>query len=221
MGYSLIRFFGRLLVRLVTRIEVSGIERLPATGAYIATGNHLGVLDPILVYHLLDRRDIIMLVAEKYRRYAMARWLVKSADAIYVERFSSDFAVMRQVLVRLKRGWAMIIAPEGTRSKTGGLLRGRSGAAYLAAKSGAPVLPVGVIGTEDKAMLAYLKRFRRAPVKIIVGEAYTLPPLPKEGRDQVLQQYTDEIMCRIAALLPKDYRGVYADHPMLMEMLIT
>jgi 1-acyl-sn-glycerol-3-phosphate acyltransferase len=221
MGYSLIRFFGRLLVRLVTRIEVSGIERLPATGAYIATGNHLGVLDPILVYHLLDRRDIIMLVAEKYRRYAMARWLVKSADAIYVERFSSDFAVMRQVLERLKRGWAMIIAPEGTRSKTGGLLRGRSGAAYLAAKSGAPVLPVGVIGTEDKAMLAYLKRFRRAPVKIIVGEAYTLPPLPKEGRDQVLQQYTDEIMCRIAALLPKDYRGVYADHPMLMEMLIT
>ena len=220
MGYSLIRFFGRLLVRLVTRIEVSGIERLPATGAYIATGNHLGVLDPILVYHLLDRRDIIMLVAEKYRRYAMARWLVKSADAIYVERFSSDFAVMRQVLERLKRGWAMIIAPEGTRSKTGGLLRGRSGAAYLAAKSGAPVLPVGVIGTEDKAMLAYLKRFRRAPVKIIVGEAYTLPPLPKEGRDQVLQQYTDEIMCRIAALLPKDYRGVYADHPMLKEMLI-
>jgi 1-acyl-sn-glycerol-3-phosphate acyltransferase len=68
-------------------------------------------------------------------------------------------------------------------------------------------------------MLSYLKRFRRAPVKIIVGKAYTLPPLPKVGRDQALAQYTDEMMCRIAALLPEEYRGVYGDHPMVRELL--
>jgi 1-acyl-sn-glycerol-3-phosphate acyltransferase len=217
VGYRLIRTLDRLLVRLVTRLEVTGLDNLPASGAYIAAANHLGVLDPVLAYNLLDRRDIIMLVAEKYRRYALARWLVRSLDAIYVERFSADFAVMRQVLERLKKGWALIIAPEGTRSKSGRLLPGRSGAAYLAAKSGVPVVPVGVIGTGDDSMIAHLKCFRRVPVRIVVGEAFTLPPLPREGRDRVLTQYTDEIMCRIAALLPEEYRGVYSGHPMLDE----
>jgi 1-acyl-sn-glycerol-3-phosphate acyltransferase len=220
-GYRLIRFLDHLLVRIVARVEATGLEKLPARGAYIATANHLGVLDPLLVYDQIDRRDIIMLVAEKYRRFALARWLVKSVDAIYVERFSADFAVMRQVLERLSEGWAMIIAPEGTRSKSGQLLPGRSGAAYLAAKSGVPVVPVAVTGTEDRKMLAHLKRLRRSPIKVVVGDAYTLPPLPREGRDQALKQYTDEIMCRIAVLLPEEYRGVYKEHPMLKDMLIT
>lgn len=219
MAYRLIRFLDRLLVQALTRLEVQGLERIPKTGTFIAVGNHLGVLDPVLVYYLLDRRDIIMLVAEKYHRYALARWLVKSVDAIYVERFSADFAVMREVLARLKAGGALIIAPEGTCSKTGGLQMGRLGAAYLAAKAQVPVLPVAVIGTEDKKLIASLKRLRRAPVTIRVGRIFYLPPLPRDNREQALQRYTDEIMCQIASLLPPEYRGIYADHPRLMEIL--
>lgn len=217
--YRVIRILDRWLVRMLTRLEVEGFERVPREGAYIATGNHLGVLDPVLVYYLLDRRDIIMLVAEKYRRFTLARWLVKSVDAIFVERFSADFAVMREVLTRLRAGGVLIIAPEGTRSKSGGLQAGRSGAAYLAAKAQVPVLPVAVIGSEDQRLFASLKRLRRALVTIRIGEMFFLPPLPGEDREVALRRYTDEIMCRIAALLPPEYHGVYADHPRLKEIL--
>lgn len=217
--YRVIRILDSMLVRMLTRLEVEGFERVPKEGAYIATGNHLGFLDPILVYYLLDRQDIIMLVAEKYRRYALARWLVKSVDAIFVERFSADFAVMREVLSRLRAGGVLIIAPEGTRSKSGGLQAGRSGAAYLAAKAQVPVLPVAVIGSEDYRLIASLKRLRRVPITIKIGEAFSLPPLPPVDREAALQRYSDEIMCRIAALLPPEYRGVYADHPRLREIL--
>lgn len=221
MMYRVIRILDRWLVRMLTRLEVEGFERVPREGAYIATGNHLGVLDPVLVYYLLDRRDIIMLVAEKYRRFTLARWLVKSVDAIFVERFSADFAVMREVLTRLRAGGVLIIAPEGTRSKSGGLQAGRSGAAYLAAKAQVPVLPVAVIGSEDQRLFASLKRLRRALVTIRIGEMFFLPPLPGEDREVALRRYTDEIMCRIAALLPPEYHGVYADHPRLKEILQT
>lgn len=219
MLYRLIRFLARLLVRTLVRLEVEGLERVPREGAFIATGNHLGVLDPVLVYDLLDRRDIIMLVAEKYRRYALARWLVKNVDAIFVERFSGDFAVMREVLSRLKAGGALIIAPEGTRSKSGGLQAGRSGAAYLAAKAQVPVLPVAVTGSEDHRLLDSLKHLRRTPVNVCIGKLFSLPSLPAEDRDSALQRYTDEIMCQIAALLPPEYRGVYANHPRVKELL--
>jgi 1-acyl-sn-glycerol-3-phosphate acyltransferase len=67
-------------------------------------------------------------------------------------------------------------------------------------------------------MVANLKRFQRTPVTIRVGEVYTLVSLPKENREGTIQDYNDEIMCRIAALLPEEYRGVYADHPRVDEL---
>jgi 1-acyl-sn-glycerol-3-phosphate acyltransferase len=145
--------------------------------------------------------------------------LVKSVGAIFVERYQADFVAMREVMKRLKNGGALIIAPEGTRSETGSLQPGHSGAAYLAAKTGVPVVPVSIVGTEDEKLVANLKRFQRAPVTIRVGEVYTLLPLPKENREGTIQDYNDEIMCRIAALLPVEYRGVYADHPRVDELL--
>ena len=221
MTYKFARFLVHLLMRLVVTIEVHGMERLPVTGGYIAAANHLGRLDPGLVYILLDRQDIIVLVAEKYRRFAILRWLVKSLDGIWVDRFNADFAAMRNVLERLRKGGALIIAPEGTRSPTGELLEGRAGASYLAAKLGIPVLPVALTGTEDKQVMKNLRKLKRIPVTIRVGEPFTLPPVGKLERDFVLQQYTDEIMCRIAALLPPAHRGVYANHPRLKELLET
>ncbi|HLE50573.1 MAG TPA: lysophospholipid acyltransferase family protein [Anaerolineales bacterium] len=221
MTYKFARFLVHTLMRLVVTIEVHGIENLPATGGYIAAANHLGRLDPGLVYSLLDRQDIIMLVAEKYRRFAILRWLVKSLEGIWVDRFNADFAAMRNVLGRLRKGGALIMAPEGTRSPTGALLEGRAGASYLAARAGVPVLPVAVTGTEDQQVKKNLRRLKRTPVTIRVGEPFSLPPLGKQERDALLQQYTAEIMCRIAALLPPAYRGFYAEHPRLRELLET
>ena len=102
------------------------MENLPASGGYIVVANHLGRMDIPLVYDLLDRDDVILLVAEKYRKYGIVRWLVKKVDALWLERFSADFSALRNTLVRLKAGGVLVIAPEGTRSPTGALLPGKA-----------------------------------------------------------------------------------------------
>ena len=219
MIYSLIRFLIRLLVPVVMRLEVFGKEHLPTSGAFIAAANHLGVLDPVLVYYLLDRQDIILIIAEKHSKYALVRWLVRTLDVIYIDRYNADMAVMRKVLKRLRKGEVLVIAPEGTRSRSGTLLEGKQGASYLAAKAGVPVVPVGGIGTEDRLFLTNLKRLRKTPVTVRIGKPFRLPSLPREDREAILQADTIEIMCRIAALLPPEYLGVYADHPRLQELL--
>lgn len=219
MIYQLVRAIINLAVRLFTRVEVSGMENLPKEGAFIAAANHLGRLDVPLVYYLLKRDDVVMLVAEKYQKHAVLRWLAKVLNATFVDRFNADLQALRKVLNQLKKGGAMVIAPEGTRSRTGGLIQGWSGAGYLAARSGAPVVPVAVMGTEDPLVLAQLRRLRRPHLVVRIGKPFTLPPLKSRERETQLQGYTDEIMCRIAALLPFEYRGVYAEHPRLRSIL--
>lgn len=219
MTYRLVRLFINMITLLAIKLHVEGLDKLPKSGAAIITANHLGRLDVPLIWYVVRRDDIIVIVAEKYQKSALLRWLTRHLNAIFVDRYNADFSAMRQVLDKLKKGGVFVVAPEGTRSKTEALIEGRSGAAYLAAKSGVPVYPVAVTGTEDRVAKRQLKHLRRVQVRGWVGEPYTLPPLPRENRDQVLQEYTDEMMCRIAALLPPEYRGVYTDHPRLKELL--
>jgi 1-acyl-sn-glycerol-3-phosphate acyltransferase len=219
LGYKFARGIIFVIARLTTRLQVLHVERLPET-SYIAVSNHLGRLDPVLVFTILNRQDIILIVAEKYRSNPIFRWLVRQLDLLFVDRYSADFATVRQVLQRLREGSVLILAPEGTRSQTEALLEGRPGASYLAAKAEVPILPVAVWGTEDRLLKANLRRLRRVPVTVNIGEPFTLPPLPRQGRDEALQEYTEEIMCRIAALLPEKYRGFYTDHPRLKEFLV-
>jgi 1-acyl-sn-glycerol-3-phosphate acyltransferase len=139
-------------------------------------------------------------------------------DAIWVDRFGADFRALREMLNRLQRGGVLAIAPEGTRSQNGALIEGRPGVSYLAAKAGVPILPVAATGTQDALVEEQLSRFRKTHITVRIGQPFILPPLQSQDRDAVLQGYTDEIMCRIAALLPPDYRGVYADHPRLKQL---
>jgi len=132
--FSVMRFMIHLLGMLIARMDVEGLQNLPDTGGCIVAANHLGRLDVPLVYYLHKRDDIIMLVAEKYRKYAVVRWLVEALGAIWLDRFNTDFHAMRQTLERLKAGGVLVIAPEGTRSTTGGLLPANRGSAILRAK---------------------------------------------------------------------------------------
>ncbi len=213
------RLINRLLIKIILDLEFINLENAPREGALIVAGNHLGALDALVVYYVVDRRDYIVLIAEYHKEYPLRRMLVKIAGAIFVDRYHADFAVLREVLQRLNTGGVLIISPEGTRSRTGGLLPGQPGTAYLAAKTGVPVLPVSILGSEDHLILANLKRLKRTPVRVKVGKVITFQPLSREGREETLQVYTDEIMCQIAALLPVEYHGVYADHPRLQEIL--
>lgn len=219
MTYRLIRRLINFLIILLARVNVEGIENLPATGGYIVVANHLGRMDIPLVYYLLKRDDVILLVAEKYRQYGIVRWLVKRLNALWLDRFSADFKALRQTLDRLNAGGVLVIAPEGTRSPTGALIEGKAGAGYLAAKSGLPLVPVAVTGTEDKLVKSQLKRFKRLKINVRVGKPFQLLFSSGRNREALLRNATDEIMCQIAALLPEAYRGVYSGHPRLNELL--
>jgi 1-acyl-sn-glycerol-3-phosphate acyltransferase len=220
MGQRSARFLINLFISLTARIDINGGEYANQQPAgYVLASNHIGRLDAILIYNFTDREDIIMLVAEKYREIPLAQWFVKQLDAIWIDRFNADFSALRQALSRLKNGGVMVLAPEGTRSPNGVLQKAWPGAAYLAAKAGAPIVPVALVGCEDSKFFPNLKRLRRTQVTVYAGEPFKLPPVPVQNREAVLEQYTDEIMCRIAALLPPSYRGYYADHPRLKELL--
>jgi 1-acyl-sn-glycerol-3-phosphate acyltransferase len=99
------------------------------------------------------------------------------------------------------------------------LIEAKPGVSYLATRLHRPIIPVGITGTEDQALIGNLKKLCRGHITVTAGQPFMLPPLPKQDRDEALKQYTDEIMCHIAALLPEKYRGVYANHPRLKQLL--
>lgn len=219
MVYRLVRFSIRLLFWLIAKIRVYGMQNVDLSESFVAVGNHIGRLDPGLVYIVLDRRDIIMFVAEKYRKHAFYRWLIRVMDAIWIDRYNADMGALREALRRLRQGGVVAIAPEGTRSPDGTLRQGRAGASFLAVKAGVPVVPIAFTGTEDREVISRLRCLRRLDIVGFVGKPFVLPPLAVVDREAQLQEYTDEIMCHIAALLPPERRGFYADHPRTLEIL--
>jgi 1-acyl-sn-glycerol-3-phosphate acyltransferase len=217
------RWFLRLLIRglikLVAHVDVKGRENIPSSGAFVIATNHIGILDIIMAYYVLNRWDMFILVAEKWGKIGWINWLGKQLNFIFIDRFNPDLHALREVIGRMKQGQVLVIAPEGTRSRTGALIEGKPGVSYLTAKAGYPIIPVAITGTEDEVILANLKKFKRSSITVTGGPTFTLPPLPTKDRDRALIQYTDEIMCHIAAILPERYRGVYADHKRLYEIL--
>ncbi len=214
-----LRFLIRSLLNLIARIEIRGRENAPLTGGMILAANHIGILDIVMVYYAIDRTDLFIPVAEKWERIGSIRWLGKHLNFLFVDRYNPDLKAMRKMIALMEAGKCLIIAPEGTRSRVGSLIEGKPGVAYLAARSGFPVVPVGITGTEDKVVLGNVKRLRKSTITLTGGKPFTIPPLPKENRDAALQNATNEIMCQIASLLPEKYRGVYAGHPRLKELL--
>jgi 1-acyl-sn-glycerol-3-phosphate acyltransferase len=217
--HKIFRFVIRSIVHVIARVEVTGFENVPAGQGYVIACNHIGRLDAALAYYVLDRPDVIIIVAEKYRKYAFYRWLARLVDGIFIDRYNADVGALRQTLRRLQAGGILAVTPEGTRSKSGNLLEGKPGGIYLAWKAGVPILPAALTGTEDKGVVDRLKHLRRLDIRAVAGPAFTLPPARGKDRDAVMQQYTDEVMCRIAALLPPERRGAYTDHPRLKELI--
>jgi 1-acyl-sn-glycerol-3-phosphate acyltransferase len=215
----IIRGLIRFLFNLIARVEVRGYENLPKDSSFVIATNHLGFVDVPIAFYALDRWDMFVLIAEKWGKIDLVRWVGKYFNFIFIDRFNPDIKALRKVISLMESNNILVIAPEGTRSRTGALIEAKPGVSYLATKLNRPIVPVAITGTEDKNLFGNLKRLRRSHITLTAGQVFSLPPLPRENRDEVLKRYTDEIMCHIAALLPEKYRGVYADHPRLKELL--
>lgn len=214
---SAIRWIIWLIFRLLSRVNVSGLENVPRRGGILMAINHLSRVDPPLIYYLVGRNDASALVADSYRGNPLFRLVVNAVGGIWINRQVADIHALRLARAHLQVGGLLGVAPEGTRSHTGALIPAKTGVAYLADKADVPVLPAAISGTETA--FAQLFRLRRPQIEVRFGEPFRLPPIDRRDREACLQRSTDEIMCRIARMLPPQYWGVYARHPRLEQLL--
>ena len=200
----------RSFIRLVTDTHFEGVEHLPDGPCILAT-NHLSMWDAPVLLQRMERRTVILLV-EELRSYPWIHWTMhKIWDAIYVKRGEADTEALAQALEVLRGGGRIGIAPEGIR--TPALQRGLTGVAYLALRSGTPVVPIALWG--QQRVPANLLRFTRTRVHVRIGRPIAPPTGDLTGA--AMRAYTDGVMTALARLLPQEYRGVYGGDAVAQE----
>lgn len=201
------RFLTRIYVR---RFEVIGRENVPKEGPVIIASNHLNNADPPMIALALPRYPTYMAKRE------MIRWPIlgpafRLFGAFPVRRGEADLSALRMAADLVRQGKALVMFPEGTRSRTGGLTRGHPGTAIIALRTGAPIVPVAITGSENLGWpWIFLKPFSVKHIKVVIGKPFHLAPVERIT-SEAAREATDLIMRRIAELLPPAYRGVYAD----------
>ncbi len=207
------------LARAVWRPTIEGKQNLPRRGPVILASNHLSFVDSLVIPIVAPRKVVFLAKADYFTgtglRGALSRAWFQGIGMIPVDRDDTRAALGALDIASdvLARGEAFGIYPEGTRSRDGRLYRGRTGVAHLALTSGAPVVPVGLLGTQALQPLG--SRWPRlAPVTVRFGE-----PLHFRGRHdgvpagRARREVTDQIMDAIAALSGQERAAAYNDRP--------
>lgn len=215
MFYWVIKGILKPLLRAMYRIRVEGVENVPATGPAIIAANHRSFLDSFFIPLVVRRRKVTYLAKADYFKSWKTAWFFRGAGQISTEREggkksqqSIDIA-----LEVLREGKLLGIYPEGTRSPDGYLHRGRTGVARLALAAGVPVIPCGLIGTEEvmpkNAKMPRLWGHRK--VQLRFGKPLDFSRYEGKERDSfVLRSVTDEIMYEIMRLSGQEYKDEYA-----------
>jgi 1-acyl-sn-glycerol-3-phosphate acyltransferase len=199
-----------LLLRLLGRPTVIGLENVPRRGAFILVANHLSLADPPILGWACGYRSgrlIHFMAKEEVRRWPLIGWLATQSGVFFVRRGEGDRASQRSALDMLAGGRPIALFPEGTRSRNGILAEARPGAALLAMRSGAPLLPAAITGTE-RIFPGRSRIPHRTRVTVRIGQTFSLPHQPSGRLDRAaLADGSDRIMPEIAALLPEWQRG--------------
>ena len=210
--YAVLRLVLKALMRLLWRVRVQGLDNVPPTGGFLLASNHLSFIDSLVIPVLVPRRVAFLAKAEYFEgrglRGLLTRGWFVALGAVPVRRGSHGEAMasLQLALQVLRAGDGFGIYPEGTRSRDGRLYRGRTGVAWLALASGAPVVPVGVVGT-DRVQPVGARLPRIAPVTVRFG-----PPLHADAYHRLpagaaRRQMTDDVMAAIAELSGQEVRA--------------
>jgi 1-acyl-sn-glycerol-3-phosphate acyltransferase len=208
MRRKLLNALLRLLYFILIKLEVTGQENVPPAGPLILMINHIDGMDPFIVVGVFPRPVTPMAKIEVFD-IPMIGTLAEAYGAFPIRRGQVDKQAVQQALKVLAEGGVLLIAPEGTRSPTYSLQQGKEGMAFLAARSGAALIPVGISGTQQATR--YWRRLRRVPVRITIGRPFRLEAGETPLRRPLLRAMTDAAMYQLAATLPPAYRGVYSD----------
>ena len=205
----------RWLMRAITRtflvglFRLEGKERVPRSGALIICSNHSSTVDPPMVPAFVPRSDTwSMAKAEWFHDFR--RVIFRAYHAFPVVRHTADRRAIRRANEILEKGQALVMYPEGTRVREGGLRRGEPGAGFLALKRHVPVQPAALVGTRD-CFPTGARWPRRVPVVVRFGTPFVVAAHYPDGRRVSNQDAADAIMVRIADLMPEAARGDYTD----------
>jgi 1-acyl-sn-glycerol-3-phosphate acyltransferase len=197
------------LARVLWGARIKGVEHIPRSGPFILVSNHCSNLDPpILGWAIGNQVERVVHFMSKIemRSWPVIGWLASQSGVIFVRRGEADRAAQRLATRALADGRPIALFPEGTRSRDGHLKSGKSGAAFLAMRSGAPLLPVGIAGTHR--IFPGRSRFPH-PSRIVIriGEPFSLGHVPAGRIDRAaLTEGTERILAEIAELLPPEQR---------------
>ena len=194
----------RMLLFLFSRWEVKGKENVPREGPLLVIANHMTNIDPPMLSVSLGRYAMFM-AKEGLFRSKLSSYFMHGLGAFPVYRDRMQREVMLAAEQVLKNGYALCIFPEGMRSRTGQLRQAFPGSATIALRTGVPVLPAAITGTEIVKGMVWLRRPR---LTVIFGRPFHLPP--PGGNNKNRDKCAEYMMERIAELLPPEYRGVYA-----------
>lgn len=188
------------------RYEAEGGSHVPASGGVIVVSNHLNNADPPMIQRALPRYVCFMAKKEMIEAPIIGP-LFRAWGAFPVRRGEADLHALREACRVVQSGEMLMMFPEGTRSRTGKLGEGHPGTAIIARRTGAPILPVAITGTENIKWPGIFWRPRSVRrIHVTIGEPFTLAA-GERTNSETLRADADEIMRHIAALLPNEYRA--------------
>jgi 1-acyl-sn-glycerol-3-phosphate acyltransferase len=208
-----IRRFLRFLMnrvgfRILAKIDlVEGVENIPSRGAGIVFFNHTSFIDSVAVLNAIPR-NAVPIARFDFGNIPFWGIFPKLWGAIPIRRGEVDRGALEKAVEVLQAGELLLMAPEGTRSHA--MRRAKDGMAYLAARTGAPVIPAGVTGTEGFPSI-HPGRWAQPGAHIRFGRPFRFRIPEGKVPREYLRTMTDEAMCRLAALLPPERRGYYGD----------
>ena len=205
--YPMGKALGRFCFGVLGRLDVNGRESVPPFGPVIVIANHLSNNDPPVLISTINRRLNFIAKQELFNN-PINRFVLKEIGVHPFDRSGRAVDIIKLSLRLLAQDKPVVLFPEGTRSPDHSMQKGLPGAAYIAMKSQAIILPVGIVGTEKFSSRRMMFPFARIGVNI--GQPFTLPSIEGRPSHDVLQSMADMMMSRIAMLLPEKYRGVYA-----------
>ncbi|MGM0432063.1 MAG: lysophospholipid acyltransferase family protein [Spirochaetota bacterium] len=206
---KLLTWLIRLILRILCTYDKHALDDIPSTGPLIIVVNHINFLDVPLISTLLGSRKFFGLTKRETWDNWLFRLLAQAWGGIPVDRDNPGMSTFRLAHKALDEGGLLFIAPEGTRSGDGRLLRGKAGPAAIALRSHAAVIPMAHFGGE--MFWENVKRLRKTRITFRVGPQFVLRPFEQEDRKKERQIIADQIMMQIARLLPSTYRGYYED----------
>ena len=202
----LVRLLALLLLRVLTRTTISGLENFPTQAPALLATNHLGDADAVVLLAAFPVSPEVLAKIEMLYFPVVGR-IMDWYGMIWLHRGRPDRRALRSALEAFQQGRSVVMAPEGRYTLVNGLEPGGKGAAYLAVKARVPVVPVALTGTENHNIYGNLRRFHRPRITVALGEPLMLRT--GEGDRAELEADTQRIMQALAALLPAEYRGAY------------